>query len=67
MNDIVFSERILRLKEVKNRTGLSRSTIYAWIKEGKFPKAVALGDKAIGWRESEISSWIESRNHKQQG
>lgn len=65
--DQVTNERIIRLKEVKNRTGLSCSTIYAWIKDGMFPKAVALGNKAIGWKESEISSWIETRNYKQQG
>ena len=51
--------RILRLPAVKELTGLSRSTIYARIAQGRFPGQVALGDHAVGWRESEIESWIE--------
>lgn len=56
-----ITERILRLKEVKARTGLPDSTVYAWMAEGRFPKAIILGKRAAGWLESEISAWIESR------
>ncbi len=59
-----MSQSILRLPQVKARTGLSRSLIYLLIKEGKFPKQVNLGDRAVGWLESEIDSWIESRIKK---
>lgn len=59
-----MSESILRLPQVKVRTGLSRSLIYLFIKEGKFPKQVNLGDRAVGWLESEIDRWIESRIKK---
>ena len=52
---------ILRLDAVKARTGLSRSYIYLLITEGKFPKQVSLGARAVGWVESEIDSWIEAR------
>ena len=52
---------ILRLPEVKNRTGLSRSTIYARIAESKFPKPVSLGARAVGWLESEIQDWLEEQ------
>lgn len=48
----------LRLREVRARTGLSRSTIYALIKEGKFPAQVLLGGgRAVGWIEREIIDW----------
>lgn len=50
---------ILRLPEVKSRTGLSRSTIYLRISEGKFPQPVSLGDRAVGWVEAEIDDWLE--------
>ncbi len=54
--------RILRLKEVENRTGLKRSTIYNRISLGAFPKQISLGgDRAIGWLESEINDWIQQR------
>jgi len=52
---------VLRLPLVKARTGLSRSTIYLRIAEGTFPKPVSLGDRAVGWLESEIESWLSSR------
>ena len=52
---------ILRRKQVQARTGLSRSTIYLYIKEGLFPKPVALGPRAVGWIESDVSDWIAKR------
>ena len=55
------SPRILRLPDVKTRTGLSRSTVYALIKDKRFPKYINLGDRSVGWVESEIEAWIESR------
>ena len=55
---------LLRLNAVKARTGLSRSSIYLFIANGAFPKQVSLGARAVGWVESEISSWIESRIQK---
>ncbi|MEQ1882830.1 MAG: AlpA family transcriptional regulator [Burkholderiales bacterium] len=52
---------ILRRKQVQARTGLSRSTIYLYIKAEQFPKPVALGPRAVGWIESEVNEWIASR------
>lgn len=49
---------ILRRRQVEARTGLSRSGIYARIKEGTFPAPVALGPRAVGWVDQEISAWI---------
>ena len=56
-----MSQIILRLPQVKARTGLSRSTIYRHMSEGSFPKPVSLGARAIGWFESEISEWVNKR------
>ncbi len=56
-----MSNILLRLPAVKARTGLSRSTIYLRISRGQFPKQVTLGgERAVGWLESEIDSYIES-------
>ena len=52
---------ILRLPTVKDRTGLSRSTIYLRISEGTFPKPISLGSRAVGWIESEINEWLDQR------
>jgi prophage regulatory protein len=53
--------RVLRLSQVKARTGLSRSTIYLAVKNDAFPKPISLGLRSIGWIETEIESWIQSR------
>ncbi len=52
---------ILRLPDVKKHTGLSRSTIYLRISEGKFPKPISLGGRAVGWVESDINNWIDEQ------
>jgi prophage regulatory protein len=49
---------ILRRKQVQERTGLSRSTIYLRIQEGTFPRPINLGARAVGWIEQEIESWL---------
>ena len=56
-----MANTILRLPEVKSRTALSRSTIYLYISLGKFPAQVILGNRCVGWIESEIDEWIEGR------
>ena len=56
-----MAEIILRRPQVEARTGLSKSTIYDRIKAGTFPAPISLGEKAVGWIESEVSSWITAR------
>ena len=51
-------ERILRLPNVLDRTGLSRSTVYLRVTEGRFPRPVSLGARAVGWIETEVEEWI---------
>ena len=51
-------ERIIRLKTVLARTGLSRSTIYRKIAEGTFPPQIKISTNGTGWHESEINRWI---------
>jgi len=51
--------RFLRMAEVVERTGLNKRTIQRRIKDGTFPKPVPLGDRAIGFVESEIVEWME--------
>ncbi|RRN64276.1 AlpA family transcriptional regulator [Caulobacter sp. 602-1] len=51
-------DRIVRLKTVLARTGLSRSTLYRKISEGSFPKQVQISAHGAGWRESLINCWI---------
>lgn len=56
-----MSNRILRLPDVKKRTGLSRSSIYLRMSKGDFPDSISLGARAIGWVEQDVDSWLEAR------
>lgn len=51
----------LRLPAVMEATGMSRTTIYDWIKAGTFPKPVQLGTRSVAWDQAEIAAWQQSR------
>ena len=53
--------KILKLKQVTEKAAISRSSLYAKVKQGKFPAPVKLGERASGWIEDEIDAWIEQR------
>ncbi len=52
------TDRIIRLKTVLARTGLSRSTLYRKIGEGTFPRQVPISIHGAGWHESAVNRWI---------
>lgn len=54
------TQNIIRLPQVKQRTGLSRSTLYLLIKDRKFPMPIQIGARAVGWLESDVDTYIES-------
>jgi prophage regulatory protein len=51
-------DRIIRLKTVLSRTGLSRSTLYRKIADGTFPRQVPISIHGAGWHESAVNRWI---------
>ena len=51
-------DRILRIRTVLQRTGLTRSTLYRKISDGSFPRQVPISVHGAGWRESAINRWI---------
>ncbi len=53
--------KVIKLKEVMSLTGLSKTSIYKFAASNSFPKPIPLGGRAVGWIESEVQSWIESR------
>ena len=53
-----FTERFLRLPEVQERTGLSRSFIYKSINDKTFPAPRKVGGRASVWLESEVNTWM---------
>ena len=53
--------RMLRLPEVLNKTGLSRSGLYERIANGGFPEQVPLGGRLVAWVEDEVNEWLLER------
>ncbi|MFZ7158858.1 hypothetical protein C3007_10555 [Avibacterium gallinarum] len=54
-------ERFISLDEVITRTSLSKSTIYNYMRGGKFPKSIMIASNRVVWLESEVDSWIEEK------
>ncbi|KEZ75601.1 helix-turn-helix transcriptional regulator [Salinisphaera hydrothermalis] len=59
--------KILRRPAVRAKTGLSDSTIYLRISQGRFPAPISLGGRAVGWLEHEIDEWLEARIRDSRG
>ena len=53
--------RFLRLSEVLEMTGMSKTFIYDRINEGTFPKQIQLGSRSVVWNEREVVQWMEDR------
>jgi prophage regulatory protein len=54
-------DRLMGITEVAMVTGLSRSTIYRLIASNEFPLPVSISSRRVGWRESAVNAWIETR------
>ena len=54
-------KNLIKLTTVKSMTGLSKSSIYAMMQKGQFPKNVTIGARAVAWIEAEIQNWIEEK------
>jgi len=55
---IQHPDRILRIKTVLQRTGLSRSTMYRKMQNGTFPPAIKISTRCVGWREADLAAWL---------
>lgn len=61
INSLEAVMQLLRIRQVCDLTGLSRSTVYDLMSKGRFPASVRLTDRLIAWRSEDISIWQESR------
>ncbi|MEM5455822.1 AlpA family transcriptional regulator [Paraburkholderia phytofirmans] len=57
----VKMDQVMRMKDVVKKIGLCRATIYAMISRGEFPRPIRIGERATGWRESELEAWLSNR------
>jgi excisionase family DNA binding protein len=57
LDDPLASRRLLRLADVAKLAGLSRSTIYKMVGEGRFPAGVHFGPRTVRWHTKDILAW----------
>ena len=53
--------RIIRIREVMDVTGLSKTTIWRRVRDQEFPVPLKLGGpntRSIGWREADVEAWL---------
>jgi prophage regulatory protein len=55
------SKKVLRFPATLAKTGLSRPHTYRLIRDGKHPRPIKIGDRAVGFIEDEIDSYIEQK------
>lgn len=58
---LAVPEHHLRRPAVEAATGLSRSSLYAMMDTGDFPRPVRIGKRAVAWPESAVTAWLASR------
>lgn len=65
-NQQTENNRLIRRKEVQDKTGLGASSIYAMMKTGDFPQCLNLSERRVAWIEADIDKWIAERvaNHR---
>jgi prophage regulatory protein len=56
-----MQQRFIKLSEVRQRTGLSKTYIYQKIKENAFPKQIPIDTRTVMWLESDIQKWMEEK------
>lgn len=52
---------MLRMPEVIQQTGLSRSTIYALMADGKFPRQIKVSENTAAWLAHEVDAYLQDR------
>ena len=56
----VSTRTLIRLSDLCESLGVSRSTIYRWVSENEFPAPVRIGERAVRWRSEDIELWKNS-------
>ena len=53
--------KILRMPDVLDKVGVSRTTIWRQVKAGIFPSPIRLSARSVGWRENEVDEWLDAQ------
>ena len=63
MQDLIDAVKfdLWKLPTVIAKTTLSEPTIYRLMKQGRFPKPIKIGQRAVAWKSSDVETFITSR------
>lgn len=68
MNEDTLHERercrsisMVRRKELAKRLSISPATLWRWVRSGHFPRPIRLGENSVGWREAQVTAWLNER------
>jgi len=53
--------KFYRMPRLKSQLDVSQSSIWAWVKAGKFPKPIKLGANTTVWRAADVEAWAQSK------
>jgi len=53
-------DRFIKIKEVLQRVGLSSTSLYNFIDQGRFPAQIKLGRTSV-WSENAVNQWMEEQ------
>jgi prophage regulatory protein len=56
--------KFLRLSEVLDRTGLSKTTLYSLMRQNRFPQSIPISDRTVAWSELELTEWLQDTMQK---
>jgi len=56
--------QVYRIKDLIKLLGVSKETIYFWIRKNQFPKPVKLGQRVSVWLKNDIEKWLNKRKKK---
>lgn len=54
---------LMKLTELCDQLAVSRGSIYRWLNEGKFPRPIRIGERAVRWRAEDVEAWCSSLDH----
>jgi prophage regulatory protein len=62
MGAVMNNDDLIRVDEVRKMIGgVSRSTVYNWIRDNHFPRGAHIGERIVAWKRGQVRDWIDNR------
>lgn len=61
-----MNNKFLRIPQVMELTGLAKSTVWLWVKQGKLPSPIKLSTRVTVWKQSDIEEWINAQSNEEE-